>query len=317
MQVGSARFPSTPADPTSRSLVIDEHLYNASSLSVITKVDWHPWGESGQSLWILTSDGKLRYEPPTLESTTDCATREYDLRRPDDPIQTFSFLPTPISSPSRSRLTAIDPLSQYATSFAFQSTDSDVGCVMVYVLTANGDIYTMGPIVPFRMEIPLESLQRLKLQFDTVGGHGREWVEDLVKQAQAGKGVPSANGAPSPSPGGMLREGSTDSMLGSTLDQPPEGYVRLRPPHLTASGGPAPGHHRPLLRQGPLVFSPGPPDEDDDDDVASDLTWAITGDPGEPVLVLAWSDGRVDVGVAAEPLVPRWLSSRVSPAHLA
>lgn len=27
----------------------------------IAKVDWHPWGEAGSTLLVMTADGKLRY----------------------------------------------------------------------------------------------------------------------------------------------------------------------------------------------------------------------------------------------------------------
>ena len=43
-----------------RSFAIDEFQFSPSSTLAISKAIWHPWGESGNSLWILTTDGKLR-----------------------------------------------------------------------------------------------------------------------------------------------------------------------------------------------------------------------------------------------------------------
>jgi nucleoporin NUP82 len=43
-----------------RSFLVDAFLFSPTSSSIITKALWHPWGEAGNSLWILTSDGRLR-----------------------------------------------------------------------------------------------------------------------------------------------------------------------------------------------------------------------------------------------------------------
>jgi len=51
------------------AFAIDEFEYSSGSQVVISKVLWHPLGEGGESLWILTSDGRLQYVPePTLDS---------------------------------------------------------------------------------------------------------------------------------------------------------------------------------------------------------------------------------------------------------
>lgn len=44
-----------------RGFAIDEFEYSSTSQSVISKVAWHPLGEAGESLFILTSDGRLQY----------------------------------------------------------------------------------------------------------------------------------------------------------------------------------------------------------------------------------------------------------------
>ena len=43
------------------AFAIDEFEYSSGSQVVISKVLWHPLGEGGESLWILTSDGRLQY----------------------------------------------------------------------------------------------------------------------------------------------------------------------------------------------------------------------------------------------------------------
>jgi len=37
-------------------------FYHASTVSApIAKIEWHPWGEAGSTLLVMTVDGKLRY----------------------------------------------------------------------------------------------------------------------------------------------------------------------------------------------------------------------------------------------------------------
>lgn len=52
---------STPGELRCRSIEIDRFAFTPSSPTPISKVLWHPLGEGGQSLWVLTADGLLRY----------------------------------------------------------------------------------------------------------------------------------------------------------------------------------------------------------------------------------------------------------------
>lgn len=75
-----------------RAVPIAPYYHSAHSDAAVAKVDWHPWGESGTSLLVLTDDGLLR---------------EYDVAKDtEEPQQTASFLPiqpTPNAQRSRSR----------------------------------------------------------------------------------------------------------------------------------------------------------------------------------------------------------------------
>lgn len=44
---------------THSSFPVDEYQHSPSSLTALTKVRWHPWGEGGHSLWVLAANGKL------------------------------------------------------------------------------------------------------------------------------------------------------------------------------------------------------------------------------------------------------------------
>ncbi|KAL1408218.1 hypothetical protein Q8F55_005024 [Vanrija albida] len=317
-----------------RSFHVDEYQHSPSSTAALTKVVWHPWGESGNSLWVLASDGKLF---------------EYDVLRPQDPVQTFNFLPEKATR-VKAKFSAIDPLSQYASSFTFSAGDFDFGPLMVYVLMANGDVYTMGPALPLHADVPATYLQSLsawvtertkrleKADAGQVGDEGSaeraayagrialqaQWVDALLRQARDSRedGDVEQNGTPSRRRGFGLRE-STVAASPAKADRPGPGpgMVRVHPPHLTESGGPAPGVHRPLVRQGPLLFDPSAQEVGNGDGVdeqsATDLiVLRASGDnedesgPRLNVMAIAWSAGRVDLGVAIETPEPRWVTSR-------
>lgn len=254
-------------------------------------------------------------------------------------MQSFNFLAD--KSKGGSKFSAIDPLSQYATSFSFSHGTVDFGPLMVYALMANGDVYTMGPVLPLHAEVPaayLQNLQawvaekqrRLKSEGQQSAEHasavGRvglqvQWVDALVRQAERGSEdqASPAQSTTSHRRGFGLREPSPEPSPERTPPRP--GFVHVHPPNLTPSGSPAPGVHRPLLRQGPALFDPAPQEvgngDEIDEQVASDIVVfpaAVeepTG-PTEPINVvgIAWSGGRIDIGIEEGAPEPRWLSSR-------
>ncbi|PWN47778.1 hypothetical protein IE53DRAFT_381867 [Violaceomyces palustris] len=62
-----------------RSAPVGPYYHSDHATSAIAKVQWHPWGEGGTSLLVLTQDGTLR---------------EYDVARDtEEPQQSVSFLP--------------------------------------------------------------------------------------------------------------------------------------------------------------------------------------------------------------------------------
>lgn len=244
--------------------------------------------------------------------------REYDVLSPEDPAQTFSFLPS--APTSGSRFSAVDPLSRYATSFSFSPfSTSDFGPSVIHVLCANGDVHTMGPIIPLHAEVPIEWIQalRLTLEREDFGQAAREWVDDLIKQVRDEEDrMERERGV---SDDAMSRTASRRGSLGPAYNhsddknEVEEGKVRLRPPHLTTSGGPAPGRHAPLARRGPIAYDPAPEEigADIDEDIASDICLFDAG--GEQVVMaVAWAGGRVDLGVLVDSPVPKWHDPKVS-----
>ncbi|WVN89902.1 uncharacterized protein L203_105132 [Cryptococcus depauperatus CBS 7841] len=307
------------------SIPIDSFMFSSASKETIAKITWHPWGSQGNSLWVLTGAGRLR---------------EYDILQPHDFVQSFDFLPDCTRS---ARFTAVDPLSRFATSFAFGLNKVGFSPLMVYCLFANGDIYALGPIMPLQTEMPVKYLQTLKAYTDLrliriqrevrdvfeAGGSGlakirfqAEWVNSLISQIRQetfAQMTESDEQLPSKGQSALMLQRDHLSR---------ERCVKVYPPHLTISGGPAPGTHHALLRQGPIIFSPGPQDvgngdaDLDQDQMATDLLlieiaekdeWDVEGGAVQPTIVaIAWSGGRVDIGLELVRPEARWISSRDS-----
>ncbi|SPC65387.1 uncharacterized protein UHOD_00514 [Ustilago sp. UG-2017b] len=79
-----------------RTVPTAPYYHSAHSNAAVSKVDWHPWGENGTSLLVLTDDGLLR---------------EYDVAKDtEEPQQIASFLPVDTGAASqRSRSRSATP----------------------------------------------------------------------------------------------------------------------------------------------------------------------------------------------------------------
>jgi nucleoporin NUP82 len=50
-------------EPTAfcRSVQVGQFYHASNAAAPIAKIEWHPWGEAGSTLMVMTVDGKLRY----------------------------------------------------------------------------------------------------------------------------------------------------------------------------------------------------------------------------------------------------------------
>lgn len=187
----------------------------------------------------------------------------------------------------------------------------------------------MGPILPLRSELSMRYIQGLKAYTNERRKRAEvrkdedeqdrleSWetfVDDIVKQAV----------------GKRDEDKSRRSSLATTttMTQKEVENVRIHPPHLTPTGGPATGSHKSLLRQGPVIYNPGPQETDDDmeENVASDLVLlcmprhegAEFEDEDESeratisALGITWSSGRIDIGMIVDTPEPAWVEKDVS-----
>ena len=99
-------------------------------MSPVAKIDWHPWGENGSTLLVMTVDGKLREYEVSLD--------------PDEPRRTLDMVP----EKQQGAFSAIDDAEREVASFTFGKGKADWGPLTLYTLTKSGDVYAICPYLP-------------------------------------------------------------------------------------------------------------------------------------------------------------------------
>ncbi|TDL29694.1 hypothetical protein BD410DRAFT_817721 [Rickenella mellea] len=267
-----------------KSVQIGQYYHASSSSPPIAKIEWHPWGEAGSTLLVMTSDGKMR---------------EYDISvDPEEPQQTLSFVP----ERKRGAFVAHDDAEREVVSFALGKGTADWGPLTMYALMKSGDVYAICPYMPQNATIPsayahsLECYVAAKQEFiseegssnsesfSTLYDYQRKYVNGLMKQLPPGTAFPSTSRS-----------------------------VPMHPPK-TLKNDP--------LRQGPFLFQPSPPELDDSiNSFATDVVYVafennfdgdeeIVEENSERlnVVLIAFQDGRVDVCLDLEKVEAKWES---------
>ncbi|TFK55814.1 hypothetical protein OE88DRAFT_1804607 [Heliocybe sulcata] len=255
-------------------------FYHASATSIpIAKVEWHPWGEGGSTLLVMTVDGKLR---------------EYDVSvDPEEPQQTLLFVP---ERKKRSYI-AQDETERVVASFALGKGKADWGPLTVYAVMKSGDIYAICPYMPINSSVPSDYVhsldcfvaakrQQLAQEGDTpesdaldaIYEYQHKYVAALMKQLPSGTVDP------------------TDTRPNSMH---PPSTIKVKP-----------------ARQGPFLMQPAPRElNGSEDPYATDiayLTFDVPEDFGEAdterlgIVTVAYDDGRVDVCLDVEKIEPKW-----------
>jgi len=257
-------------------------VYHAvDSSAPVAKIEWHPWGDGGTTLMVMTIDGKLR---------------EYDISvDPEEPQQVLSFVP----DKKKNSFLADEGAEREVASFAFGKGKADWGPLTVYTIMRSGDIYAICPYMPQNAAIPSAYIHALECfvaakqehlsQSQGEGSSSRKlahlydfqhrYVTALLKQLPPGTVYPS-------------------------ISRP----VPMHPPR---------GIKSPPVRQGPFLLQPSPRTIDgseggDATDIAymafgSDVEEGVAGETERLGLVLAsFQDGRVDVYLDVEKVEARW-----------
>ncbi|KAI0092598.1 hypothetical protein BDY19DRAFT_883645 [Irpex rosettiformis] len=259
--------------------------YHALGEAPIAKIDWHPWGNGGTTLLVMTVNGKLR---------------EYDIAVDiEEPQQVLSFVP---EKKSRSYV-AEDETEREVASFTLGRGKADWGPLSIYGVMKSGDIYAICPYMPQNALVPssyvhaLECFVAAKQEFltqsedeptpssssglTTVYDYQRKYVNALLKQLPPGTAFPSA-----------------------------PRMVLMHPPP-TIRGQP--------VRQGPFLLQPAPRSlEGSEGGDATDIIYLAFGAEGEEnnegegeterlgVVLVVFQDGKVDLFLDVEKVEARW-----------
>ncbi|KAF8165176.1 hypothetical protein B0H34DRAFT_648691 [Crassisporium funariophilum] len=264
-----------------KSIQVGQFYHAASSSAAIAKIDWHPWGEAGSTLLVMTVDGKLR---------------EYDISvDTEEPQQVLTFVP---EKKSKSFM-AEDDAEREVVSFTLGKGRADWGPLTIYAVVKSGDIYAISPYMPQNASIPsiyvhsLECFISAKQEYlsqgtsaasktlSTLYDYQRKYVTALIKQLPPGTVFPAASR--------------------SVLMHPPTTIKPLP------------------LRQGPFLLQPSPRMLDDSiGGDATDITYLAFGtDDDDPeddardtehlgVMLVAYQDGKVDLLLDVEKVEARW-----------
>jgi nucleoporin NUP82 len=123
-------------------------FYHAASNSVpVAKIEWHPWGEAGSTLLVMTIDGNLRQADlfHLFFYSSSSGTREYDISLDtEEPQHVLSFVPERRSG----SFMAEDESEREVASFTLGKGRADWGPLTVYAVMKSGDIYSICPYLP-------------------------------------------------------------------------------------------------------------------------------------------------------------------------
>ncbi|OBZ76188.1 Nucleoporin nup82 [Grifola frondosa] len=278
-RTGFARI--VPETIDCKSIQVGQYNHSAGTSVPIAKVDWHPWGEGGSTLMVMTVDGKLR---------------EYDISvNAEEPQQVLSFVP----EKRKGSYFAEDSSEREVASFALGKGRADWGPLTVYVVMKSGDVYAICPYMPKNASIPssyvhaLECFVAAKQEYlltseedsSSSSNHSifydyqHKYVTALLKQLPAGTVFPSASRS-----------------------------VSMHPP-TTIKNHPS--------RQGPFLLQPSPRTLDGSEGGdATDIVYLTFGSDAEEeaegeterlgVVLVAFQDGKVDVYLDVEKVEAKW-----------
>lgn len=130
-----------------RSVQVGQFYHASNAAAPITKIEWHPWGEAGSTLMVMTVDGKLRYVLLIHLSLVFLIPlyREYDISvDAEEPQQVLSFVP---EKKSKSYV-AEDSSEREVASFVLGKGRADWGPLTIYAVMKSGDVYSICPYMP-------------------------------------------------------------------------------------------------------------------------------------------------------------------------
>ncbi|KAF9055104.1 hypothetical protein BDZ89DRAFT_1055715 [Hymenopellis radicata] len=268
-----------------KSVQVGQFHHASTSSPPIAKIDWHPWGEAGTTLLVMTIDGKLRL-----------AFSEYDIAvDAEDPQQLLTFVSDKKSGKS---FVDEDPDDRQVASFALGKGRGDWGPLTIYAVMKSGDIYSICPYMPRNASVPAAYVHSLECfisakrellsqentssaskNLNIIYDYQQKYVAALVKQLPASAILPTSSR-----------------------------NVSLHAPS-TMKVSPS--------RQGPFLLQPSPRIlENSEGGAATDIVYLSFGEGYDDeeatetehlgVVMVVYQDGRVDVCLDVEKVEARW-----------
>ncbi|KAF9483973.1 hypothetical protein BDN70DRAFT_873108 [Pholiota conissans] len=268
-----------------KSVQVGQFYHASTNSAPIAKIDWHPWGEAGSTLLVMTVDGKLR---------------EYDISNDtEEPQQVVSF----VSDRKTNSFMAVDVSEREVASFTFGKGRADWGPLTLYAVMKSGDIYSICPYMPQNASIPSSYITSLEYfisakqyelrqaatpskNLSTLYDYHDKYVTALLKQLPPGTIFPAASKS-----------------------------VQMHPP-TTIKASP--------LRQGPFLLQPSPRTlQDSEGGDATDIIYLSFGaelvdnEDDAPdtehmgIILVSYQDGRVDFFFDVEKVEARWDTKQI------
>ncbi|RKP27889.1 hypothetical protein SYNPS1DRAFT_26472 [Syncephalis pseudoplumigaleata] len=264
------------------------HRDNAKSARIL-KVDWHPLSEADVHLGVLTDDGLLRL---------------YDLgKNLEEPEQLIDLVDrlgfrermgkSAALARNASAIFTVDPESAQVVTFSFGRSETSWSSLAVYLLMCNGDIYTVCPVLPHRYRLRASHIRmmlaqaerdRIELGFSDDNDAKTKLVDQQIQWLTRHLAL---------KPPATATDGDTAAAASS---ETAEEDAMIHTDAEAVSSLPA------AKPQGPYLMQPAPWEIDDNIHSACDLLCLPTS-PAD-LLVIAYSNGKIDVCIAADPPEP-------------
>ncbi|WFD41797.1 hypothetical protein MPSI1_000433 [Malassezia psittaci] len=270
-----------------KGMRVGSFFHAPKGCSPIAQCGWHPRGQDGASLIVLTADALLR---------------EYNvLRDLEEPQQTLECIPN--AGRRHSAYFAGDEDAACAVAFEFGDTElveqtanaaqASASWLLftMFILTRSGDVWALCPFMPKSASLPRSIVNSLAQQ-QVPNEYARRYLADLANQMQ------------------LQKPTDADADMSFEQEDASGSYAAT-----VAVNAPSSVPHR-VEPQGPFLLQPAPIERSEDQaPIASSMFFTQIFEPDTPdytldVLGIGNRDGSVQLCILADRILPSWLTTR-------
>ncbi|CCM04850.1 uncharacterized protein FIBRA_07043 [Fibroporia radiculosa] len=269
-----------PSTIDCKTIQVGQFYHAVDTSAPVAKIEWHPWGEGGTTLMVMTTDGKLREYDMSVDS--------------EEPQQTLFFVP----DKKKNSFIAEDESEREVVSFTLGKGRADWGPLSIYAITRSGDIYAICPYMPKNASIPLAYVHAL----ECFVAAKQEFLARSPEEGTSSNGLENMYEYQHKYVAALVKQLPSD-------DAHPEAsrFILMHPPSIMKN---------PPVRQGPFLLQPSPRTlEGSEGGDATDIIYLAFENEAEEahgdmerlgVLLTSFQDGRVDVYLDLEKVEARW-----------